>query len=69
MLDNNFQLEVTEQLDLVPFRPSMDGILWRYEGSIRQPWRSGCLVTMKSWVQVLETASCRNAGKDCIHKT
>jgi hypothetical protein len=30
---------------------------------------SCCLGTMKSWVQVLETASCRNAGKDCIHKT
>jgi hypothetical protein len=27
------------------------------------------LVTMRSWVQVLETTSCRNAGKDCIHKT
>jgi hypothetical protein len=27
--------------------------------------RESCfLVTMRSWVQVLETASCRNAGKD-----
>jgi hypothetical protein len=26
-------------------------------------------VTMRSWVQVLETATCRNAGKDCVHKT
>jgi hypothetical protein len=24
---------------------------------------------MRSWVQVLETASCRNARKDCVHKT
>ena len=24
---------------------------------------------MRSWVQVLETASCRNAGKGCVHKT
>jgi hypothetical protein len=23
---------------------------------------------MESWVQVLETASCRNAGKGCVHK-
>jgi hypothetical protein len=27
------------------------------------------LVTMKSWVQVLETASCRNTRKGCVHKT
>jgi hypothetical protein len=26
-------------------------------------------MTMRSWVQVLETASCRNARKSCIHKT
>jgi Leucine-rich repeat (LRR) protein len=26
---------------------------------------SCCLVTMRSWVQVLETASCRNAEKSC----
>jgi hypothetical protein len=35
-------------------------------------WRnmSGCcLVTMRSWVEVLETTSCRNAGKDYIHNT
>jgi hypothetical protein len=24
---------------------------------------------MRSWVQVLETASCINAGKGCVHKT
>jgi hypothetical protein len=24
---------------------------------------------MKSWVQVLETASCKNAGKGYVHKT
>jgi len=24
---------------------------------------------MRSWVQVLETASCRNAGKGCVQKT
>jgi hypothetical protein len=24
---------------------------------------------MRSWIQVLETASCRNAGKGCVHKT
>jgi hypothetical protein len=24
---------------------------------------------MRSWVQVLETTSCRNAGKGCVHKT
>jgi hypothetical protein len=23
---------------------------------------------MRSWVQVMETASCRNAGKGCVHK-
>jgi hypothetical protein len=37
-----------------------------------EPWRSGkncCLVTMRPWVQLLETTSCRNAGKECIHKT
>jgi hypothetical protein len=28
-----------------------------------------CLVTMRSRVQVLKTASCRNAGKGCGHKT
>jgi hypothetical protein len=28
-----------------------------------------CLVTMRSWVQVLETTSCRKAVKDCVHKT
>jgi hypothetical protein len=32
-----------------------------------ETWRSSCLVTMRS--QVLQTASCRNAGKDCAHKT
>jgi hypothetical protein len=26
-------------------------------------------VIMRSWVQVLETASCKNAGKDCVHKS
>jgi hypothetical protein len=34
-----------------------------------EPWRSGCLVTMRSWVQVLETTSYRNVGKDYVHKT
>jgi hypothetical protein len=29
----------------------------------------GILVTMWSSVHVLETASCRNAGKGCVHKT
>jgi hypothetical protein len=24
---------------------------------------------MRSWVQALVTASCRNVGKDCVHKT
>jgi hypothetical protein len=24
---------------------------------------------MRSWVQVLETAFCRNAGKGCVHET
>jgi hypothetical protein len=24
---------------------------------------------MRSWVQVPETSSCRNAGKGCVHKT
>ena len=24
---------------------------------------------MRSWVQVLETASCRNAGRGCVQKT
>jgi hypothetical protein len=36
----------------------------RIEG---EPWRSSkaiALVTMRSWVQALKTASCRNAGKD-----
>jgi hypothetical protein len=28
-----------------------------------------CLVTMRSWVHVLETTFCRNAGKGCVHKT
>jgi hypothetical protein len=27
------------------------------------------LVTMTSWVQVVETTSCRNVGKCCVHKT
>jgi hypothetical protein len=31
--------------------------------------QSCCLVTMRSWVQILEAASFRNARKDCIHKT
>jgi hypothetical protein len=30
---------------------------------------SCCIVTMRSWVQVLETASCKNAEKDCGYKT
>lgn len=30
---------------------------------------SCCLVTMRPRVQVLETASCRNAGKGCVLKT
>jgi hypothetical protein len=30
---------------------------------------SACLVTMRSWVQVLETVSCRNTGKCRVHKT
>jgi hypothetical protein len=25
-------------------------------------------ISMRSWVQVLETASCRNVGKGCVHK-
>jgi hypothetical protein len=33
-----------------------------------EPWRS-IKATMRSWVHVLKTASCRNAGKDCVHKT
>jgi hypothetical protein len=35
--------------------------LWR--GALVQRL-SCCLVTMRSWVQLLETTSCRNAGKD-----
>jgi hypothetical protein len=30
---------------------------------------SCCIVTMRSCVHVIETASRRNAGKDCVHKT
>jgi hypothetical protein len=28
-----------------------------------------CRMTMRSWVQVLEIASCINAGKHYVHKT
>jgi hypothetical protein len=26
-------------------------------------------MTMRSWIQVLETASCINAGEGCVHET
>jgi hypothetical protein len=39
-----------------------------YRGALAQQ-KGCCLVTMRPWVQVLETASCRNSGKGCVHKT